>query len=191
MCHDSGSSQLAGLKTLISSPQDRQFSAASQSRLDTSRFPRAARLSGRLSLSISHPSPPRSHSLFGSKERGKPHPPPVTTGPRPTRKCRFAPPVHGTTHPDNKAAVPSGNPSSTSPHSDTRQQTSLLQEGNWSRSSARVCSQAKIRWYGHLGEPGNTAPRFTPLGSARVVLHIRPGRQISVRPSKSARSHRG
>lgn len=90
MCHDSGSSQLAGLKTLISSPQDRQFSAASQSRLDTSRFPRAARLSGRLSLSVSHPSPPRSHSLFGSKERGKPHPPPVTTGPRPTRKCRFA-----------------------------------------------------------------------------------------------------
>lgn len=38
--------------------------------------------------------------------------------------------------------------------------TSLIQEGNWSRSSARVCSQAKIRWYGYLGESGNTTPRF-------------------------------
>lgn len=97
-------------------------------------------------------------------------------------------PAHGTTHPDKKAAVPSGNPSASSPHPDNRQQTGLLQEGNWSRSSARVCSQAKIRWYGYLGEPGNTTPHFTPLG---FVLHIRPGHQISVRPSKSARSHRG
>lgn len=76
-------------------------------------------------------------------------------------------PAHGTTHPDKKAAVPSGNPSASSPHPDNRQQTGLLQEGNWSRSSARVCSQAKIRWYGYLA---GAWEHYTTLYTARVCL---------------------
>lgn len=179
MCHDSGSSQLAGLKTLISSPQEsRPLNSQPPVRADftpvDSREPHVSISGGRqqnLSPSL-------------SPIRGRPAPILCSGAERGENLTRRASPRDlarpGNADSPSWKACPRDDPSRQEGRRPVRQPvfhfpafrqstaTSLIQEGNWSRSSARVCSQAKIRWYGYLGEPGNTTPRFTPLGSARL-----------------------